>query len=146
MILDLNFWFLTSFQFLVDIIFMRSSIKILLNSKMSNSNETFEESSEISYDFVIYRISFVAIIFFIVITTFLVCIGFYNLCCSPDLTANNNPEMRSTWSTDRRCTNRKIRKKIRKPVAESTDDVNTMSHSPKCEKSSNNYSNQLSKD
>ena len=145
MILDLDFW-LTSLQFLVDITFMRSSIKILLNSKMSNSNGTFEESSEISYDFVMYRISFVAIIFFIVITIFLVCIGFYNLCCSPDLSANNIPEMRSTWSTDRRSTNRKIRKKIRKPVVDSNDDVNTMSHSPKCEKSSNDFSNQLSKD
>ena len=130
----------TSFQFLQDTISMRYSTKILLNSKMNYSNETFEESPEVSYNFVVYRISFVALIFFIVIGTFLICISFYNLCCSSDLYHNGNLELRSTWSTDRRSTNRKIRKKIRKPVAESTDDANTIYPSASYERSSTNFS------
>ena len=92
--------------------------------KMNEYNKTFEYSPNDSSNFVIYRISWVIIIFFILIVIFLVGSCCYNLFFPFEPCTRSH---RTSWSTERRNQNRVIRKKKRKPNAEPTDVVDDAS-------------------
>ena len=97
---------------------------------MDDPGKKHEESSEIYDNHVIIKIFFVVIIVLIVIVAFLVGISCYCACCRSETVPRRE---RTTWSTDRRSKNRIIRTKKRKPIKESTDDVNTVKHSTSCD-------------
>ena len=107
-----------------------SIIIFSIGYKMDGPSKTIGESSDIIDTRMIFRFAFVAIISLIVFVAFLIGLTCYNVCCCPE----PGPRFdRTTWSTDRRSKNRVIRKKKRKAIMESTDDVNTAKHSTSCD-------------
>ena len=97
---------------------------------MNDPRKTNGESPDIIDNRMIFRFAFVAIISLIVFVAFLIGVTCYNVCCCSEPVPRFE---RTTWSTDRRSNNRIIRKKKRKPIVESTDDVNTVKHSTSCD-------------
>ena len=85
---------------------------------MNDYNKTFDNSSNDSRNIVIYRISLMAAVFFILIVMFLIGSGCYNLCFTSEPATRRD---RTTWSTDRRNQNRVIRTKKHKPISEPID-------------------------
>ena len=113
---------------------------------MNEYNETFDDSSNDSRNFVVYRISLAFVIFFILIAIFLIGSGCYNLCFTSEPATTRD---RTTWSTDRRSQNRVIRKQKRKPIIEPTDvvdDASMMNYFSNGDGSSVNVTKQFSRD
>ena len=86
-------------------------------------NEYNETSPNDSNNFVVYRISLVIIILFILIAIFLIGSCCYNLCCTFEPCTRSH---RTSWSTVNRNQNRVIRMKKRKPNVEATDVVDAV--------------------
>ena len=104
---------------------------------MGDPSKKIGEYSEIIDTSMIFRFAFVAIISLIVIVAFLIGLTCCNVCCCSEPVPRFD---RTTWSTDRRSKNRIIRKKKRKSIIESTDDINTVKRSNSCEGSKKCFS------